>query len=389
MNLKEQKKVACIILGTSKNVDRLMVLMAGAVRSQRHSVYMIFVSDGPRPDFLPPDWQWISADHLKIKNPGSHPTSRRHAWALESKIASTEYDYCLFFDDDVIVDVDRFCEFAEQEEHIPACWLVSPGLYMHQWSHPRAITEKYFPCEHLNDIFISGVMAAVNKKFIELADSNRTLWEGKLQDWADDFGTPDVAICVLAGLLKAKVIRGEDQIEFGGTGWPAMVCSSVLCNTGQRWFIHGTFRTDLTNTDSLRFALSQAPMDIEMLIPTLYFQLQSGFKAKDFLDKSLTLMFFWLPSHMAGQSGSRTGHDVVVRKIQICGDGMVYERGTEMHKIGTWSACSQGMSLNIDGSGVHTGVFMFKWTLEGQPVGYPVSTVGINYFGHLYQLRCE
>jgi hypothetical protein len=76
-----KKKVACIILGTSKNIDRLRVLVAGAIKCCNHDLFIKFVADGLRPDFIPKEWEWISAEHLKLTNNNAHPTSRRHAWA--------------------------------------------------------------------------------------------------------------------------------------------------------------------------------------------------------------------------------------------------------------------------------------------------------------------
>lgn len=377
-----RKKVACIILGTSKNIDRLRVLVAGAIKCCNHDLFIKFVADGSRPDFIPKEWEWISAEHLKLTNNNAHPTSRRHAWALESRIASKDYDYCIFCDDDIILDVDKFCQLAQEEEGNPTCWLTEPGTPLCGWGFVLGMVSKHFRCSHLCDIYMAGCVAAVNKKFIELAESERELWEQKLQDWSDEVGTPDLAICLLAGLLKAKVVTAADQACCGGTGWPALVCSSVLCETGQRWFVHGTYRTNLTCTESLCSVLSRAPMDIEKLIPTLYFRLKQKFKAKDFIEKPLEYKFFWCPWHLAGQGGSPTGGEHVLRNMVLNQGGSITENLDNVTAIGKWSPCDDGLWIELENSGRH----IFKWTYEGDIVGYPAETKSQNYFGHLVRL---
>jgi len=386
--IMRKKKVACIILGTSKNIDRLHVLTAGAIKSTKHDVFMKFVSDGPRPDFIPQEWEWISADHVQVQNKSAHPTSRRHAWALEHEIASDEYDYCIFCDDDVIIDIDRFCELAEQEESNPACWITTPGTDLCGWGFVHAMAAKHFPGFDLCHIFIAGCVAAVNRKFIELSTLHKNVWHGKLQDWSDETGTPDLAICLLAGLLKVKTIIGSQWGDSGGTGRPALICSSVLCKTGERWFVHGTFRRTLhVNAESLQKALLKAPMDVDNLISNLYYSLKKGFKAKNFVGKDLALKMYWCPWHLEGQNGCQFGYDAVYKRIMLMGDGSIIENLGENNKkiSGSWRSCEDGFVADIDGSVPHA----YKWTFNGNPVGYPMIKSNNDYWGHMTQLAVE
>lgn len=383
-----RKKVACIILGTSKNIDRLHVLTAGAIKSTKHDVFMKFVSDGPRPDFIPQEWEWISADHVQVQNKSAHPTSRRHAWALEHGIASADYDYCIFCDDDVIIDVDKFCDLAKQEDGKPACWITTPGIDLCIWGHVHDLAAKHFPGFDLCHIFLAGCVAVVSREFIELSSSHKNIWHGKLQDWSDEVGTPDIAICLLAGLLKVKTIKGSDWGDSGGTGRPSLICSSVLCKTGDRWFVHGTFRRTLhVNADSLQKSILKAPMNVDDLISTLYYSLKRGFKAKNFVGKDLDLKMYWCPWHLEHQTGCQFGYNVIYRTIQLMDDGSITEclSDKSMKVSGSWKACEDGFIAEIEGMVPH----IYKWTFNGNPVGYPTITPNSDYWGHLVQLVCE
>jgi len=282
-------KISINILGTSKNIDRLRVLTACAIRSQRHEVTMNFMAEGEKPSFLPQDWNWIPSEKYRLPD--------RHVHALIDGVANESYDYNIFCDDDVIIDVDRFVEIANQQNG-PCVWTTHPGEYckIETAQAIRKHARRYLNNRQLSSMWCGYCTSVINRELCVDVRKNEDLLKCMLQishDISRSSFIPDLQISILAFLAGAQHVRGMTN---RGTCWPDFVNSSLLIHSGTQWHIHATGESPTVPPDALICALKNAPFgDAKDLLKTIHPTISSGVKAKNYLDMPFHLAWFWRP----------------------------------------------------------------------------------------------
>lgn len=370
-------KIAVNILGTSKNLNRLRVLMAGAIKSEIHEVTMNFVAQGPRPDFLPSSWNWISADHVE--------KSDRHVHALREGIANSSYDYNIFCDDDVMIDIDKFCEFANDRNSKPTLWSAFPGMFLHQKQNGKYVTnaKKYFnvPEMDFSNCWIGWSTSVVNKKFMEVCSANPKLFDSLMllsHDLGAECFQPDNQVPILSHIIGADHIEGRGS---GCTVWPAFLDSSVLLGSGKQWHIHHTGENPFFQPQTLIDVLGKSKYsDKENLIDDLFTVLTRGVKAKDVVGNNYDVGWFWCP--WTGKANPHNSYGKVMFDLRLEHDRQFSIKKNDYGGPlkSTWEACEAGFELEW-GGGIKMVV---KWRYKNSLVGYPKGHK--NCFGHMIWL---
>jgi hypothetical protein len=327
-------KISVNILGTSKNIDRLKVLTACAIRSNQHEVTMNFMAEGSRPDFLPKEWNWINAEKYRI--------SDRHVHALIDGVANESFDYNVFCDDDVIIDIDRFVQMASSEEQTPCVWTTWPGerCTPDRSAIVRKYASKYLAGKNVSDMFTGFCTSVINKKLCASVRKDHDLMQALLQisqDISKYSFIPDLQISILGFLAGAKHINGNVNM---GICWPDFANSSVLLKGGYRWHIHATGESPLVPPDRLISALKMCPFEsLEELVANLFHPISNCVKAKDFVDKPFDVLWFWRP--WRGRIGYLDLQDKVHENICMKSDGTM----TGALSNGQWEACAKGFVI--------------------------------------------
>jgi hypothetical protein len=287
-------KIGCFILGTSKNIDRLQVLCAGAIssRSKKHKIVMNFTAEGPRPDFLPKSWNWIPADHIK---PG-----HRHVYALIKGIANDKYDYAIFCDDDVLIDIDLMVEKCDQYKDNPTVITAYPGggINAEFSKFIEQTAEEYIKGRNVqNTLWIGYCTSIANKKMLQLVRKDKNVLN-KLMIISEEIHSqggfyPDVQLSILAWLLEGRVIAGS---EVGCTCWGTFGASRLLYNNGKQFHSHHTTKNPLVSRESLIEALKKPRHGrLDKLFSTLHPFLNINVKLRDWMHRPVTIGTFWTP----------------------------------------------------------------------------------------------
>ena len=351
-------KIAVNILGTSKNIERLRVLTAGAIRSSQHDVVMNFLAEGDRPEFLPREWNWIRSDHV-------NPTNR-HVHAMISGIASPAYDFNIFCDDDVIIDIDEMVrKFAKNQE--PCLWTTWPGGNLsHQYQDDvRNNAGKFLNGKSTSSISVGFCSAVVNRRMMQMAlDQDALPVLMKISDAISKRGfIPDLQLSILAWMLGVRNVTGNLN---GGTCWPCFLASSVLCKTGSMWHIHATGESRLVPSKTLISCIENAPfVSAEELTTALYPSLTKGIKARDYTNRTLDIGYFWRPWRSRCPD-IEVGGPYYADKLTLHDSGSVHSSSAG-NKFVKWESCESGFVLkdNLNEE------YHFKWRHNLGVVGTP------------------
>jgi len=366
-------KISCNILGTSKNIARLRVLCAKAIRSFKHDVEMNFYAEGERPDFLPRDWNWIPSSHIE--------KSDRHVFALREHVIKNSDDFSIFCDDDVMMDLDKFCEFAKNYENEPTVFSAHPGSLLEDWCLP--LVTKYFKNYEIdrNTFWMGWCTTAVNRKFVENVSEKPELLNS-LMSLSQELGKiqfiPDRQISILGHIIKAKHINGLDS---GATGWPAFLQSSVLNSQGRLWHIHHTGENPLITNNKLIETLNRnEPLEIENLIDSLFHNINRGIKQKNWSNKEFDVGWFWCPwtgKRNPTNSNSKLFNNCIMLEKNECVMNMGHKNQEFICK---WEACRDGFSIVFD----NNDRLVCKWDDGESIIGYP--DVKSHHFGHMVRI---
>lgn len=335
-------KISVNILGTSKNIDRLRVLTACAIRSKQHEVTMNFMAEGEKPSFLPQDWNWIPSEKYRL--------SDRHVHALIDGVANESYDYNIFCDDDVIIDVDKFVDQANQEPGGPCVWTTWPG----NWCDPHLATiikkhaSKYVQGRQLSSMWMGFCTSVINRELCNIARKDHALLDSLLaisKELSANSFIPDLQISILGFLANAKHINGNLN---NGTCWPDFVNSSLLISSGIRWHIHATGESPTVPSDALIHALKNAPFgDAKDLLKTIHPTISSGVKAKNYLDMPFHLAWFWRP--WRSRIDYPDQNDIAINNCVMHANGKFQSKGGPNlgpNFDGTWEPDTGGWKIN-------------------------------------------
>jgi hypothetical protein len=335
-------KISCNILGTSKNTNRLRVLTANAIRSHKHEITMNFMAEGERPDFLPKGWNWIKADQYRV--------SDRHVHALIDGVANESFDYNIFCDDDVIIDVDKFVEMAESQTKNPCVWSTHPGEHCNHGveSIIKRHAEKYTRGRQISHAWLGFCTSVINRELCTIARRDKEMLDCLLKisrDISKGSFIPDLQISILGFLAGAEHSRGMTNM---GTCWPDFANSSLLVSGGLRWHIHATGESPMVPPDSLMSALKKAPFanEKEMLL-SIHPMISRGVKAKDFVGKPFNLAWFW--RSWRSRINCIDPNDLISRKCIMHADGTLtsQDRGD---LAGKWDSCDGGWKITSPGN---------------------------------------
>ena len=329
------KTVSCNILGTSKNIDRLKVLKAGAIRScGKHKVVMNFMAEGSRPDFLPEEWNWINAEKYRL--------SDRHVHALIDGIANESFDYNIFCDDDVAIDIDRFVEMASSNSPDPCVWTTWPGERCNKERGEiiKKHASKYLNNKNLSDMFMGFCTSVINKPLCMQVRKNPDLLQRLLsisQDISQHSFIPDLQISILGFLAGAKHVNGQLN---RGTCWPDFLNSTVFLKSGTQWHIHATGESPSVPCEKLIGTLLSGPFDsYKEMMPNLFAPMTSGLKAKEFVNQPFNLAWFWKP--WRSRIDYPDVNDVISKNCMMHVGGNFASQG-RMDLAGEWEACEGG-----------------------------------------------
>jgi len=349
-------KISCNILGTSKNTNRLRVLTADAIRSHKHEITMNFMAEGERPDFLPKRWNWIKADQYRV--------SDRHVHALIDGVANESFDYNIFCDDDVIIDVDKFVEMAESQASGPCVWSTHPGenCNIGVASIIQKHAGRYVRGRNISHAWLGYCTSVINRELCAIARRDREMLDCLLNislEISKFSFIPDLQISILGFLAGAGHSRGMMNM---GTCWPDFVNSSLLVSGGTRWHIHATGESPSVPPESLMHALKKSPFanEKEMLL-SIHPMISKGVKAKDFVGKHINIAWFWRPWR------SRIDHpdpnDLISRKCIMHADG-TFTSQDRTDFAGKWEVCDGGWKITSPGNmstteffGIYEGKF--------------------------------
>lgn len=333
-------KISVNILGTSKNIDRLRVLTACAIRSKQHEVTMNFMAEGEKPSFLPKDWNWIPSEKYRL--------SDRHVHALIDGVANESYDYNIFCDDDVIIDVDKFVDQANQEPGGPCVWTTWPGNRCdpHLATIIKKHASKYVQGRQLSSMWMGFCTSVINRDLCNIARKDHALLDSLLaisKELSANSFIPDLQISILGFLANAKHINGNLH---NGTCWPDFANSSVLLKGGYKWHIHATGESPLVPPDRLISALKMCPFEsLEELVANLFHPIRNSVKAKDFIDKPFDVLWFWRPWRC--RINYLDLQDKVHENICMKSDGTM----TGALSDGQWKVCAKGFVIKPAKSG--------------------------------------
>ena len=356
-------KISVNILGTSKNIDRLKVLTACAIRSNQHEVTMNFMAEGSRPDFLPKEWNWINAEKYRI--------SDRHVHALIDGVANESFDYNIFCDDDVIIDIDRFVQMASSEEQTPCVWTTWPG---ERCTPDRsAIVSKYaseyLAGKNVSNMFMGFCTSVINKKLCASVRKDHDLMQALLQisqDISKYSFIPDLQISILGFLAGAKHVNGHLN---HGTCWPDFLNSTVLLKSGTQWHIHATGESPSVPCEKLIDTLLRAPFNsYKEMMPNLFAPMDSGLKAKEFVNQPFNLAWFWKP--WRSRIDYPDVNDIFSKNCMMHVGGNFTSPG-RMDLAGEWQACEGGWVIKSSNSTIE-----FFALYDGK---YPV---GVHKYGY-------
>lgn len=353
-------KISVNILGTSKNQERIKVLQAGAIKSKKHTVVMNFLAEGERPDSLPENWNWIPFDHFRLPD--------RHVHALIEGIASEIYDFNIFCDDDVMMDLDKFVDLALQTNcDGQACvWTTWPGMKTTpNISHIiRKHAGIFVNDKKIESLWMGFCTSVINKELCKEIKRKPEVLNCLLkisEDISKNDFIPDLQISILGFLLGAKHVDGQHN---NGTCWPGFLDSSVLSSHGRLWHIHATGESPLVPSESLINAIKKAPFsNLRDLAQEIYPSLSRGIKAKRYLNLAMSIEFFWRPWR------SRC-LDIEVNGPKICQKFVMHNDGSVISDTGLftkWESCDHGFYL-IDRIG---SKYDFTLTHESGLIGIP------------------
>jgi hypothetical protein len=308
---------------------------------------MNFMAEGEKPSFLPKDWNWIPSEKYRL--------SDRHVHALIDGVANESYDYNIFCDDDVIIDVDKFVDQANQEPGGPCVWTTWPG----NWCDPHLATiikkhaSKYVQGRQLSSMWMGFCTSVINRDLCNIARKDHALLDSLLaisKELSANSFIPDLQISILGFLANAKHINGNIN---NGTCWPDFTNSSVLCSTSVRWHIHATGESPTVLCDNLIKTLNKAPFsDPKELTLSLFTSVTPGAKAKKFVETPFDISHFW--RSWRSRIDYPWTNDFYMQDLCMSADGCVISGG---QKVGDWQACEGGWNFRLNNNPLSFSVF--------------------------------
>jgi hypothetical protein len=361
-------KISVNILGTSKNINRLRVLTAGAIRSKTHDVTMNFMAEGEKPSFLPRDWNWIPSEKYRL--------SDRHVHALIDGVANESYDYNIFCDDDVIIDVDKFVDQANREPSGPCVWTTWPGKKCDP--HLATIIEKharkYVQGRKLSSMWMGFCTSVINRDLCNIARKDHALLDSLLaisKELSANSFIPDLQISILGWLANAQHIRGDENM---GTCWPYLLNSSVLCSKSSMWHVHATGESPTFPHTALINTLEKSPFDdyMEMMLH-LFPSLTRGVKAKHFIEKEFDLS--WFPGiPWRCRIDYPNPHDTYIKDFYMKADGAILVSNVA---AGKWKAFPNGWIMKFNDKSSYVCFATYN-SLNNPGLTFPVAVQYIN-----------
>lgn len=367
------KKVCVCILASSlheKYLNRIKLIEANIIRSFNHKLHFHFLGEGARPNFLNPEWAWH--DFSK------YPIGDRHIYALIEKIANPTYDYIVFCDDDVAIDVDKFVKIARQYEDSPTVFTCHPGINagltpMNEIEAIKLYTPEYIKNRNINEMWMGFTTSIINKKLCEKIFDDQTILN-KMIDISQFINHNaakficDVQICILAWLMEAHVVQG---LYNGASCWPAFGSSSIFMEDGDHYHIHHTTSSRFVSIETLTNVLKKAPFKFyEDLISELFPIFQNGVNIQEWDNKTFTIKYFWAPwSYFGVINNICYEQEDIETKILLKDNYSKYKDGFILHRNPVTSFMDQNM-FDIN----------FMWTYENYIIGVPIRKKEINFF---------
>jgi hypothetical protein len=319
---------------------------------------MNFIAQGERPSFIPREWNWIASDHI-------HPTNR-HVHAMLSGIASTEYDFNVFCDDDVIIDIDAMVDKLSKSLE-PCLWTTWPGgeLPKHFQYDVAKNATKFTNGRSTSTINVGFCSAVINKQFLKKAHDMEAI--PVLMKISEDISKrgffPDLQLSILAWMIGERNVTGNFN---HGTCWPCFLASSLLCETGSMWHIHATGESPLVPHSSLIKCLEKAPyVSLDNLVTDLYPSLKIGVKAKDYIGKIMDIGYFWRPWR-SRCNDIEVGGPYLANRVVINQEGTVSQQDGAVN-FNKWEPCEYGFVLKDN----MQNRYEFKWKHQLGVVGTP------------------
>jgi hypothetical protein len=331
---------------SAKNKDRLELVANGTIRSRSnsHTIYRNMIAEGERPSFLPPEYSWIPSEDVFINH--------RHLRGMEKALPMADIDLVIFCDDDVVIDIDTIAEITSSHINTPTIWTTDPGMM-----GDKRITDsmqKHAPSlmsgKNPSSLFMGFCTSVVNKAFLQKLRENSAALEATWNVSKEVFGSGfvmDCQISILGFLIGAKHITGQQN---GGTCWATFCASPLLSKTGKMWHVHGFRESPDISQDGLMKLLSICPVDNETIIPTLWKNLRTGVKAKEWANRPLVFHWMFRP-----WTGRLMRYNIMIEGMKtklITADGF-FDRGTikwEHNRPMFWQACDGGLRV-YDGTG--------------------------------------
>lgn len=331
------------ILATSKNKKRLELLAKGTIRSKsnRHKVIVNMIADGPRPAFLPNDFNWIEYHEFGI--------SHKHLQGLEYALKDNNIDFAIFCDDDVVIDIDTFVENAKENFQTATIWTTEPGMNARE--DLKNCLNKYAPnlmsAQKETQFYLGFCTSVVNKPFLDSLRKNRqaldATWSASRELLSNVF-VPDIQLSVIAYLMGANHIIGRNHM---GTCWPSFCSSSLLSKTGKMWHVHGFRETTYPSItyEALENVITRCPQDNLAINSTIFGELEFGFKARDWVDIPLRINWFfqpWVQRYPKEHIMKISEKTKLLCKTDSKDSGtIVIENGQEC----SWQACAGGLMI--------------------------------------------
>lgn len=367
------KNICLCILASSlseKYLNRLKLIQANIIRSFDHKLYFHFLGEGSRPDFLNPEWKWH--DFAK------YPLRDRHIYSLIEEIANPIYDYIVFCDDDVAIDIDKFVSIANQYDETPAIFTCHPGINagvtpMNEVEAIKLYAPEYIKNRNINEMWMGFTTSFINKKLCEKIFLNKSILNKmiNISEFINQNAIKficDVQIPILSWLLEAHVVQG---LYNGATCWPAFGSSSLFMEDGNHFHIHHTTSSKFISTDTIINVLKKSPFKFyEDLISELFPIFKKGINIKEWEGQTFTIKYFWAPwSYFGVINDICYEQEDIDTKIVLKNNYSFYKNGFILHRTPTTSFMDQNM-FDIN----------FMWTYENYIIGIPIRKKEINFF---------
>lgn len=354
-----------------KYLNRLKLIQANIIRSFSHQLFFHFLGEGEKPNFLNPSWEWHDFSQ--------YPVEHRHIYALINKIANPDYDYVIFCDDDVAIDIDKFVSLAIQYDETPSIFTCHPGINagvtpMREIDAINLYASKYIKGRDIKNMWMGFTTSIINKKLCEKIFNDYEILNNlisiskHINENAIKF-ICDVQICILAWLLEAHFVQG---LYNGATCWPAFGSSSLFMEDGNHFHIHHTTSSKFISIETLIKVLEKSPFRFyEDLITELFPIFSKGVNINEWKNINFSIKYFWAPWSYFGVIND------------ICYEQRDIETSISLNS-NNFSEYKDGFILrrNPINSFMDENMFdiNFQWAYKNYIIGIPIRKKEINFF---------